>query len=101
MICTFAHAIKETLDRYGLHDVWWGSRILGAWPHAVGQRVARKARPFLEKCDLEQRGLLTVAVPSSAWMQELSFLNIADRINRELGGTVVRKVRFEVRKELP
>lgn len=101
MIHSCAQAIEEALGRRGLGDLWWGARILDAWPYAVGRRVARSARPFLEKCDLERRGLLTVAVKSSAWVQELSFLNIADRMNHELGRAVIRAVRFEVREELP
>lgn len=101
MILTCAQAIEEALQGRGLGDVWWGARVLDAWPYAVGRRYAEAARPVLEKSPLQERGLLTVAVRNSAWVQELSFLNIADRLNHQLGRALVRTVRFEVREVVP
>ena len=101
MIWTCAQALEEMLDHHSLADVWWGARIIDAWPYVVGQRYAEGARPFLEKSDLHRRGLLTVAVKSSVWMQEMSFLDIAGRLNHELGRSLVQTVRFEVREVLP
>jgi formylmethanofuran dehydrogenase subunit B len=101
LILTCAQAIEDALARRGLGDVWWGARVLDAWPYVVGRRYAEAARPFLEKSPLEERGLLTVAVRSSAWVQELSFLSLAERLNHQLGRTLVRTVRFEVREVLP
>jgi hypothetical protein len=101
LIINCADAIEEALVRRGLGDVWWGARLLDAWPYAVGQRFAETTRPILEKSPLQEKGLLTVAVKSSAWVQELSFLSIADRLNHELGRAVVRTVRFEICKVLP
>jgi len=101
MLVGCAQAIEEALHERGLHDVWWGARVLNAWPAAVGTRNADAARPVLEKSHLHERGLLTIAVRSSSWVQELSFLNIAERLNRELGQALIRIVRFEVREALP
>lgn len=98
---TCAQAIEEVLQRRGLGEVWWGAQVLDAWPHVVGRRYAEWAQPVIEKSPLQERGLLTVAVRNSAWAQELSFLNIADRLNQQLGQALVRTVRFEVRKVLP
>jgi hypothetical protein len=100
VIRTCADAIEEVLRGRGLSDVWWGVRVLEAWPFVVGARYAERARPLLEKSQLGERGLLTVVVQSSVWIQELSFLSIADRLNRELGERLVRTVRFEVREGL-
>lgn len=99
LIC--AQAIEDVLRRRGLGRLWWGMRIRDAWPYAVGTRYAEAAQPLLERSDLEERGLLVVAVRNSAWMHELSFLDIAERLNHELGAALVRKVRFEVREALP
>lgn len=98
MIYSCEQAVREALLGRGLGNVWWGARILEAWPHAVGLRFAEKAQPILEKSPLHERGLLTVAVPNSAWLQELSFLNIGDRMNEALGTSLVREVRFEIRE---
>lgn len=97
MIYTCEQAVREALHRRGLDDVWWGAQILDAWPHVVGLRFAEKSQPVLEKSAIRERGLLTVAVPNSTWLHELSFLNIADRMNDALGSRLIRKVRFEVR----
>ena len=96
MIYSCAQAIEEALGRRGLGDVWWGAQLLAAWPTVVGHRYAAAATPLIEKSPLSERGLLTIAVRSSAWVQELSFLNLAERLNHQLGRNVVRAVRFEV-----
>jgi predicted nucleic acid-binding Zn ribbon protein len=101
LIGTLAQAIEAALARRGLGDLWWGARVLDAWPHVVGSRCAEAARPNLDKSPLRERGLLTVAVRNSAWMQELSFLNLTERLNDALGQAVVRTVRFELREVLP
>ena len=101
MITTFERAIEEALERRGLDDVWWGARVLDAWPYVVGERFAQTTRPLLEKSPLHEKGLLTIAVRTSSWVQELSFLNIATRLNRELGKPLVRTVRFEIGKVAP
>lgn len=97
MIYSCAEAVQEALLGRGLGDLWWGARVVDAWPHVVGSRFAEKATPLLEKSALSERGLLTVAVPNSAWLQELSFLDIAGRMNDQLGHKLVLSVRFEVR----
>ena len=101
MITSLAEALEDALERRGYGDTWWGLRILDAWPYVVGTRFAEATRPLLEKSPLQECGLLTIAVKNSAWVQELSFLNIADRLNHELRRALVRTVRFEVRRELP
>jgi len=101
LITTFAEAVEGALERRGLGDIWWGARVLEAWPHVVGTRYAKRSRPFLDKSALHERGLLTIAVQNSSWMHALSFLDIADRMNDELGKKLIRKVRFELREVLP
>lgn len=92
-----ADVVQEFLQHQRLDDIWWGAKILDAWPHVVGSRFAAKAQPLLEKSPIQERGLLTIAVPNSAWLHELSFLNIGDRMNDALGRRVIRHVRFELR----
>lgn len=89
-------AVEGALQLRGLQDIWWGAAILEAWPHVVGLRYAERATPILAKSPIAERGLLTVAVPHPTWTHQLSFLNIADRLNERLGRRMVRQVRFEV-----
>ncbi len=98
MICTVEEAVEEVLSRRGLADVWWGARILDAWPRIVGVLYAQGAEPVLERSALHEKGLLIVGVRSSALMHTLSFLDIAGRLNQELGKRLVHKVRFELRE---
>jgi hypothetical protein len=98
---SLAEALEGVFERCGYDHLWWGLRVLEAWPHAVGTRFAEVSRPILEKSPLLENGHLTVAVKTSVWMQELSFVDIAARLNHELGQSLVRTVRFDVRNEFP
>lgn len=97
MLHTLAEAVRGALAQRGLDAVWWGAAILDAWPHVVGTRYAERAQPILERSDLLDKGLLVVGVANSAWMQELSFLDVGARLNDALGRRLIRQVRFELR----
>lgn len=92
-----AEVLQEFLHDQGLDEVWIGAAVMEVWPEVVGARYAARVEPIFARSAIEERGLLTVAVPNSAWMHEVSFLNIADRLNRALGGQRIKQVRFEVR----
>jgi len=66
-------------------------RVWGVWEEAVGEIVARHARP-----SKIQKGLLFVSVSDSVWMQELQFLKemIKEKINERLGEPVVKDIFF-------
>jgi predicted nucleic acid-binding Zn ribbon protein len=68
-------------------------RIWDVWEAAVGADVARRSQPLSLR-----RGQLTVAVSSSSWMQQLSFLrdSIRDAVNRALGEEAVQDVRLRM-----
>jgi len=68
-------------------------RIWDVWEAAVGADVARRSQPLSLR-----RGQLTVAVSSSSWMQQLSFLrdSIRDAVNRALGEEAVKDVRLRM-----
>jgi hypothetical protein len=71
--------------------------LLEEWSYVVGTRLAEKAQPILEKSPLEERGLLTISVPNSAWAHELALLGVAARLNEALEKPLIREVRFEIR----
>jgi len=97
MRITLREAVRDSLQRRGLDDVWWSSELLTAWPRAIGSRFANRAQPILERSSLREKGLLVVGVANSAWMQELSFVNVAERLNDELGRRLVKRVRLQLR----
>ena len=60
-----------------------------AWEEAVGPALARQARPIRVR-----HGRLEVAVASSVWRNQLSFMqrDIVERINRLMGEEVVKEL---------
>ena len=62
-------------------------RIWLVWERVVGDKIAAQAQPVTFR-----DGILTVAVASAPWMQQLNFLkaDICARLNRELGDTLVK-----------
>lgn len=59
------------------------------WDEAVGKQIAARAQPVSLR-----DGILTVAVSSAPWMQQLTFLKqgMIDSINERLGRELVRDI---------
>jgi hypothetical protein len=70
----------------GIHPEIWAR-----WSAIVGSNLAKRAYPRELK-----KGVLTIAVGNSAWMQELSFLTtmLKDRFAEEIGPRTVREIRL-------
>lgn len=64
-------------------------RIWLLWEEAVGRQIASQAQPVTLR-----DGILTVAVASAPWMQELNFLKrgIVVKLNALLGEPLVREI---------
>jgi len=71
----------------GLAQIW------NLWDRAVGENIAKNARPEAFKGKL-----LLVHVTSSAWAHELQFLksDIIAKVNEVLGKTLVEEIKFKV-----
>jgi predicted nucleic acid-binding Zn ribbon protein len=69
------------------------AEILRVWREAVGESVALNARPEALKGNS-----LLVYVSSSAWMQQLRFLekDMIRKINEAAGPDLVREIRFKI-----
>jgi predicted nucleic acid-binding Zn ribbon protein len=67
--------------------------VQSAWAAAVGEAIAREARPVRER-----EGVVDVACASSVWAQELDLMgpSLAERLNAELGAVRVRSLRCSV-----
>ena len=62
------------------------------WDAAVGPQIAVRARPVSFR-----DGVLTVAVTSAPWMQQLTFLKtgMIEKINHQLGHDLVRDIQLK------
>jgi predicted nucleic acid-binding Zn ribbon protein len=69
------------------------AQVWGKWDGAVGDGIAKNARPEAFKGKL-----LLVNVTSSTWMHQLQFLkkDIIKQINRALGKELVEEIKFKI-----
>lgn len=67
--------------------------VQGCWRAAVGERIATEATPVRER-----EGVVTVECRAATWAQELDLLQdeLIDRLNEQLGGARVRRLRLVV-----
>lgn len=88
-----SRVLEQILRSYGLQERIHEYRVFREWPDAVGDQVARHARPARL-----QGKTLHVVVDSSPWMQELSLLktDILDRLNARMGRKLLMNLRFRV-----
>jgi predicted nucleic acid-binding Zn ribbon protein len=86
-----AGILARLTARLGLDGELQGWRAVEQWPRIVGPRIARRTHAVGFR-----DGVLHVEVEGSAWMHELSFLKheLVRKIQRDLGTTRVREVRF-------
>src|SRR5712691_5826611 len=86
-----AAMLPELLQQLGLAQTAEGWRAVADWPAVAGARIAGRTRAVSFR-----EGVLTVEVEGSAWMHELGFLKpeLVRNLNRHLGASVVRDVRF-------
>jgi len=74
------------------------AKIWLVWNAAVGKQIASKARPVSFR-----DGILTVAVSSAPWMQQLTFLKqgIIDKLNSRIGAELVRDIYLKAGQSQP
>lgn len=84
-----AGVLDEALSELGLSKRLREVEIWRIWDKAVGKAVASRAQPLRII-----NGVLTVAVSSAPWMQELRFMTsmIQEKLNAALGGPVVTQI---------
>jgi predicted nucleic acid-binding Zn ribbon protein len=89
-VTSVLRGMARGLDR--AHPEIWAS-----WPTIVGPDVARRAVP-----KSFSRATLVVAVESSTWLQELSYLKeqILDRLAEAVGPSVVKNIKLVLDPEL-
>ncbi len=84
-----ADVARQEITVLGLADRLREADIWRLWPEVVGSTVASRAMPLRII-----KGVLTVAVSSGPWMQELGFLKgmMKDKLNEHLGAEVVKDI---------
>ncbi len=90
-----SNILGDTLKSYRPKSDMDMTRIWDIWGEAVGNEVAKNAKPAAFK-----EGILIVNVSSSVWMQHLKFLekDMISNINQILNKKLVKKVRFKIAK---
>ena len=80
---------RQEFSALGLADRLREADIWKFWPEVVGPTVAARAMPLRII-----KGILTVAVSSGPWKQELGFLKgmMKEKLNDRLGGEVVKDI---------
>ena len=86
--------LRRYLDEQGLAKRDGQASALDAWPGVVGPAVAAATRPVVVTSD----GTLLVAVKSSAWMNELSFMEreLLEALNRANPTAPIKKIRWQI-----
>ena len=89
-----AEALRQYLDQAGLAKRVGQATALEAWPRVGGPAVAAAATPLSVTSD----GTLIVAVRSSAWMNELSFMerDLLDALNRANPSAPLSRIRWQI-----
>ena len=87
--------LGQTLNSYRPKSDIEMTRIWHYWAKAVGNEVAKNAKPALFK-----DGILIINVSSSVWIQHLKFMenDIISNINQLVNKKLVNKIRFKIAK---
>jgi hypothetical protein len=91
--------VQESLTGLGLADRLREAEIWRIWPDVAGAAIAGRAQPLRII-----NGILTIAVSSAPWLQELRFMTgmMKEKLNSRLGGEVVKEIVLKAgRVELP
>jgi len=85
--------LRAIVPQFAQSQRWQEYRVWEMWEEAVGETLARKARPTKI-----HNGKLFVTISNSALMQELQFAKatVRDRLNAKLGVNVVRDILFVI-----
>jgi len=92
-IARLSSSLDGLLRSYGFGSKLSEYRLFGKWNNAVGEAIARHARP------LAVRGTkLALVVDSPAWMQQLSLMKpqIIEKVNQMLGKDVIKDITLKL-----
>jgi predicted nucleic acid-binding Zn ribbon protein len=86
-----AQALRSLLEKSGLGERLEEATIVPEWAERVGPSIAAVTTPLRVS-----RGILFVAVRSSAWLMELRLMEaeIRERLNQDRSRGRIREVRF-------
>lgn len=86
-----AGIIDRLMASLGQSRRFYGWSVVTRWPEIVGDQIARNARAIAF-----DDGVLTIAVPSDTWRQELQMQSemILNKIHDHPGGRSVKRLRM-------
>lgn len=90
--------LAKALGRREVLERLEARRIVSRWREAVGDHLAARSSP-----DKFEHGVLTIAVASAAWSQELRLrkAELLTRLNETAGRDLFEDLRFAVRSRQP
>ena len=85
--------IDDVIKQYRTEPNFALKKVWRLWDEAVGETIARNARPAAFKGKL-----LIVHVNSSAWIHQLQFLknDLITKLNAALGKPLVEEIKFKI-----
>ncbi len=86
--------VPTVLDESGLGARLEQAGVIVHWPAIVGREIAKVTEPI----SIDRKGVLTVAVTSNAWMNELSMMvpELLRAINEKAGSRKVEQIRWRL-----
>ncbi len=86
--------VPDVLDQSGLAERLEQAAVIVHWTAIVGREIAKVTEPI----SIDRKGVLTVAVTSSAWMTELSMMapELLRVINEKAGSRKVERIRWRL-----
>ena len=97
MLTSINYDLKKSINKAGIDKQVKAAQICHFWQEVIreifGQEIAKKSQALKFK-----NGALTVAVLSSVLAQEFKFKEeeIKSKINKKVGYSLVKKIRFEI-----
>lgn len=86
--------VPEVLEQAGLSARMERAAVIVHWPTVVGREISKVTQAI----SIDARGLLTVAVSSSAWMTELSLMapELVRALNAKAGSAQVAAIKWRL-----
>jgi predicted nucleic acid-binding Zn ribbon protein len=86
--------VPTVLDKSGLGARLEQAAVIVHWSAIVGRDIAKVTQPI----SIDRKGVLTVAVTSNAWMNELSMMvpELLRAINEKAGSRKVERIRWQL-----
>lgn len=86
-----AHAVESFARQVGIGKRLREFSVITSWERLVGEQIAK-----VTEAERFEKGILYVKTKNAPWRTELTMkrLEIIERINSQVGGSIVKDIRF-------